>query len=111
MGTYQERSTNRDSSGGQSRGSQNDIQGTRVQVTRPAGTTIIPQNLIGNRYTDPRGRSLKVIEVQPGDPLGREVIGRLKDGGGTYDYATSFKIFKAYFIDQIVPSDDNRKIW
>jgi len=34
--------------------------------------------IIGAQYTDYEGRTLRVIAIQPKDPLGREVVGKLK---------------------------------
>jgi hypothetical protein len=75
-------------------------------------TTLIPENLVGKRYEDAFGRSLKVISVHPGDVHGREVRGRIRsDDLGTQDFATTMKIFDAYFIKKIVPSNHNKKVW
>lgn len=54
---------------------------------------------IGGRYVDDQGRQLNVTELQPGDPLGREVIGLIShtplNGHTPQAYATSARIFAA----------------
>jgi hypothetical protein len=51
----------------------------------------------GSVWTDAGGRHLTVLFVKPGDPLGREVIGRLD---GEQPYATDLRTWAVIWRDR-----------
>ena len=54
---------------------------------------------VGATYVDERGRELEITAVQPGDHLGREVLGLLshspQNGHRPREYSTDLQIFAA----------------
>jgi hypothetical protein len=56
-------------------------------------------------YTDYTGRKLQVIEVNPGDPLGREVVGGLvMENGMLQAYATTLAIAESIWVQRQPPT-------
>lgn len=57
--------------------------------------------LVGETYTDSGGRQLRVTEVNPGDPQGREVVGLLRDDNSPADrYSCTLVIWADIWRDQ-----------
>ena len=59
---------------------------------------------VGEKYQDCINRTLVVTAVQPGDPLGREVIGKLEsdqlDPASTFDYSCPMSTWVAIWRDK-----------
>lgn len=72
--------------------------------------------LLGDTYTDARGRILTITGFFPDDPLGRDVRGRIRGplrenlsrsaarpGWNEHDYATDMKTFQAIWMNKTPP--------
>ena len=59
--------------------------------------------VVNGRYSDHRGRVLVVHTIQPGDSLGREVLGKLKWKGNSQAYSTTLAIFYAIWVKKNPP--------
>jgi hypothetical protein len=61
------------------------------------------EDIVGKGYVDATGRKLEVTGYQPGDPLGRDIIGKVSSFGPPLvvdkDYATTVETFQAVWID------------
>lgn len=65
--------------------------------------------LVGSSWEDARGRVLTVTRVEPADPLGRMVVGRVREPGlhlHVRDYATDLVIWQAVWRDKAEPWKD-----
>lgn len=57
-------------------------------------------------FTDANGRTLFVLEVEPGERLGREIRGRMTDlEGSEHDYSIGQRYFKAIWVDHTITKD------
>ena len=67
--------------------------------------------ILNARYEDARGRILIITRIQPDDPLGREVLGKLKWKGNSQAYATTLKIFYAVWVKKVPPLQSHEQRW
>ncbi len=56
----------------------------------------------GDVFEDAESRVLKITEVKVGDPLGREIVGKVDhpDGGGWKDYSTTLQVWEHVWRDK-----------
>lgn len=63
-------------------------------------------DIVGHVFDDAEGRSLHVTEYNPGDPLGRDIVGKMyhKPQPGKLevpiDYATTVQNFQTIWLDK-----------
>lgn len=65
--------------------------------------TVEPRSLVGQVLTDTSQRVLRIDEVNPGEPLGREIVGTLLGHRSHKPYATTFATFREVWIERMPP--------